>query len=395
MTENRANFRAHTSTLNRLLFDEIVFKTTISKKEELWLFLHSVSEVRDGGFKHFQESGHKKYGLEKKWKLFRSYIRQGKNYWEAAEKTDDKSSPMLYYYSFMNLIKAYLVLKGRWNNKNKDFHGLIDDKSNKWTRASLEDKFLKTKDSSDANNVFSLYYKEIFSENCFEKVEILNLFGYLMDISLQSVNTIKKDPNCTSFKHIFAINKKTKDIWLDLAVRRVLSPEKEKLLLKFLKKDFELVNRPNNVNRDFLDFFNIDPNFESIADYDFYEQKNVLNYKDEPFFGLYYRDLVQGFSNGNLRNICFPDYNCDGNSGMINVPLVIDGKEYPINEEIAIYVIMFFLSHLVRYKPDYLDNLLETNEYWLIKSFIKTCPQKFLNAITSKIMGYSILLRSI
>jgi hypothetical protein len=77
------------------------------------------------------------------------------------------------------------------------------------------------------------------------------------------------------------------------------------------------------------------------------------------------------------------------------LPYSCKGNNYPIDEQIAIYLLMFFMGELVRYQPEDLDRILESKEAWLLRSFIESCPLRFLRIITSKIMGRVIILERI
>lgn len=78
-----------------------------------------------------------------------------------------------------------------------------------------------------------------------------------------------------------------------------------------------------------------------------------------------------------------PNHRMDDWAGYINLPL--SPGNFFWNEELSIYTIMFYLSSLVRYHPDELDEKLEDKLAWLIESFIAACPIHFLKIITSRI----------
>jgi len=59
----------------------------------------------------------------------------------------------------------------------------------------------------------------------------------------------------------------------------------------------------------------------------------------------------------------------------------------------AICLIMFFISEMVRYRPNYLDKIHEEKVYWLINSFLNNCPITFLQSITNRIMGQNFLIK--
>ncbi len=62
-------------------------------------------------------------------------------------------------------------------------------------------------------------------------------------------------------------------------------------------------------------------------------------------------------------------------------------RQAPLSEVLAIYAIMFYLSSLVRYKPNYLEELLNHKPAWLIEGFVNSTPETFLRIFISHIIG--------
>lgn len=62
----------------------------------------------------------------------------------------------------------------------------------------------------------------------------------------------------------------------------------------------------------------------------------------------------------------------------------VDGLN-PMNEELALYLTMFYMSELVRYRPDYLYSTLDSKVGWLLQSFVDFCPLKLLRKIIARI----------
>src|SRR5258708_18817942 len=67
--------------------------------------------------------------------------------------------------------------------------------------------------------------------------------------------------------------------------------------------------------------------------------------------------------------------------------------QLPITEALAIYAVMFYLSSLVRYRPDYLEELLNTKPAWLIENFVTSTPETFLRIMVCKIIESDIVFR--
>jgi hypothetical protein len=68
-------------------------------------------------------------------------------------------------------------------------------------------------------------------------------------------------------------------------------------------------------------------------------------------------------------------------------------KLVPMNEILAIYIVMFFLGSLVRYRPDLLEDMLSTKDAWIIERFTKSAPLTFLrharNMLDGKYLVYA------
>jgi hypothetical protein len=57
------------------------------------------------------------------------------------------------------------------------------------------------------------------------------------------------------------------------------------------------------------------------------------------------------------------------------------------------YIIVFFLCELVRYYPDRLDDVAETNAGWLIESFVKSAPTLMLRLMLNAVLRRNFLIR--
>jgi|SRR5215208_589363 len=80
--------------------------------DELWIILEYYSEVQSVGMELLKRSGIKHSRARKRlFDNFQAYIRQAKNYYYSAKTLPPKSSGLLYYYCFLNLAKAAILLK--------------------------------------------------------------------------------------------------------------------------------------------------------------------------------------------------------------------------------------------------------------------------------------------
>src|SRR5260221_6439441 len=86
--------------------------TGIDIERELWTALEYYSEVEDVGLNLIQTKGLQPQSDHQEiYKYFQAFVRQAKSYYDSAKSLHYRSSSLLYYYSFLNLVKAYLLLR--------------------------------------------------------------------------------------------------------------------------------------------------------------------------------------------------------------------------------------------------------------------------------------------
>jgi hypothetical protein len=66
----------------------------------------------------------------------------------------------------------------------------------------------------------------------------------------------------------------------------------------------------------------------------------------------------------------------------------------PMNELAASYAVMYFLSSVVRYHPDYMDHIGEATDAWLIESFAKSAPLPLLRQLVAAALGYTLIIEA-
>jgi len=366
------------------IFPTISLKTTLPIDRELWMLLHSYSEARERGKKLLINRYHvprKKFG--RTWKRYRAFIRQAQNYWEAAKKTNYKSSSLLYYYSFLNLVKAYLLLKDP-DLPLKMKHGLSYNAD--ITTKGLGDKCLTI--HKGPNQIFWNYYKDVFGSNPPSTLRIISLFSHMTDIAYQYEDGGFGKRRIFPCIHRIAVDNRRQISWIVLSVPNSVPIRYFGSIYRKFFDEFEQVQTPKTASISFRELFG----FKSIewSRFNFYQTK-----QGKEMGWINSLPIPPSFLTDKLRSILFPwiepNFYEDNFTFYLNFPSNRIDK-YAMNEEISIYCAMFFMSELVRYRPDYLDNIFDSKAAWLLESFVESCPLKFLRAITSRIVGLTVKL---
>src|SRR5260370_35978123 len=82
--------------------------TILDIERELWSALEYFSEVEEVGLNLIQSKGLQPQSDHQEiFNYFQAFVRQAKSYFSSAKTLHYRSSSLLYYYSFLNLAKAY------------------------------------------------------------------------------------------------------------------------------------------------------------------------------------------------------------------------------------------------------------------------------------------------
>lgn len=339
---------------------------------ELWMILENYSEVEDVRKKFIKSLGiknHKK--IDKISKNFQSFVRQAKNYYLAAKKLPNSSSSLLYYYSFLNLVKALLIFYYPDKVTKKISHGIqVKDKRN---------ANFKNEDVIFRDGVFKLLYEYETNEKIRDKTlfNIKTLLGYCNDISYQySTGSFGKNLNSKGSMVIF-VNTNTNKAWATIALNNFDGLEKCKKRIKKFSKNYKEISMDKQIARECFNLQSHEKQFFRFFESKEFEIEENGTYPEVPILENF-KDCTRGFLIPNHYNDKDTDFYL-ANPYKINNQILM-------NEFLSIFIIMFYLSSLVRYQPFYLDKILDKKESWLINSFVETCPQTFLIYAVSKII---------
>lgn len=341
--------------------------------DELWILLEYQSEVEDVGIKFVIQNGIDRRNARKVYKHFQAYVRQAKNYYYSAKKLHPRSAGLLYYYCFLNLAKAALVLKQPSIAGRRISHGL----------SCLPRDFSKLKTQTvkilNDGGVFPKLYEWYFGIPIRpQSLNVQRLLNYCTDVSYQTA--IAGFGNCkllqSYYVHQVNASQNPKIGWPLLGIASFSECARYPKAMQALYQNFEKVDLPQFNGREYFDADNL-----HLSNFTFFQSKQTFNWiSDNIPPTLESRDLVfRGLGTMLQTNYYKSDFDY-----YVALPY-LPNRQIPMDETTAIYLIMFYVSNLVRYNPKYLEELLSKKEAWLIDSFIRTCPLAFLRSMVSRI----------
>jgi hypothetical protein len=151
------------------------------------------------------------------------WIDQAKTYFLDASRSDWRSAGLLYYYSFLNLAKALLVVKKLFTFKSLNtisiYHGLRTDLQDITNLTDFEFEILPAK-QNNRNNIFPYLYKAITNQDWpfpnVVTVRVGDIAAYCEDISFEMFRLFKIKSRVLRLQSLLRIN--NNQVWFEMAV---------------------------------------------------------------------------------------------------------------------------------------------------------------------------------
>lgn len=379
LTYKKGNYRNIESSFRSRLSNRKLegLATSGNIDDELWIILDYYSEVESVGMDLLKKAGIHNLIRKRIFKHFQAYIRQAKTYYISAKTLPARSSGLLYYYCFLNLAKAAIVLKDPSIAGKFIRHGLTYNISN---NSDMSGQLISVQDDGVFKKLYELYFGTPLN---IKRFNIQTLFNYCSDLNYQCDKAKISEKKIARAYFAGGMSKIRKTSWGIVGFSDLKEVAKYTKTMKPFFDLYELIDIPQLVCRDIFKLSAYQRNeisfFQSIV------ERPWLG-PDIPNFNADVAQLMTALGKVFQVNYFKEDFDFK-----IALPYKRNRQERT-DELIAIYVIMFYISELVRYKPAYLENLLNRKESWLIESFVKSCPITFLRMMISHVIGVDYVL---
>jgi hypothetical protein len=353
--------------------------TVRSIDQELWDLLEFYSEIEEAGCELIKKNGiSNKRQIMAIFKKFNSFVRQAKTYYNSTGNLHYRSSSLLYYYCFLNLVKAYLVINkpSVIIGRNKILHGLSANyKSNKFINHSV---------TLQEDEVFGNFYEMLTKTPAKKRtVSVKSCFEYCPEVSYQLGISGYGLSRISKGELAIIVNQTAHSAALLIAITGINNLKGFRKSLESAYKSFKYVEVPKDKA---AKIFGIDASL--MVHYKFL-QSEPLNYTGESIPVL---ALITSFNNV-FESILEPNYFDDEFDFKFSPPYRLH-NQFRMKEIVAAYILMYYFSNLVRYKPDFLEGLLLKKEGWFIQSFMDTYPKVFLRMMIPLITNKDFVLQA-
>jgi hypothetical protein len=286
-----------------------------------------------------------------------SLLHQARNFYEVAEKSEMKSKPLLYYYSFLNFSKILIHLEQNNPISQNYNHGIGEKNNHSFSNVTID--IHKSNTPHHPNNKSIAY-------------ELLSIFGD--DTSQFSTNTNKITINLKNFfSHCVGVHRAYSQIYIQKEHFHKL--KEEKIYKDGLNMFFKATVQCSSTERQSLISrgYSIDPN--NIITWNITRNSYNVTAND-------YYTLSQEVKNSGIWYFI-------GNQGY--TLYISSNQNYRYSPEIIIYNMMFYLGSITRYHPYLFDKIFSDKEQWLMSEFLTTQPKQYIYLATAKYLGQDVM----
>lgn len=314
-----------------------------------------------------------------------AFLIQAEDYYKAASMAEIVAAkPVLFYYSFLNLAKAYVLTENYNILGSEALHGLAE--RNVTGSKIIHGAYLKAHQTSPKNiNVFDQLYIAINEKGLDKNIKEYRIMHLLPQIlqghRLWCQASERHNERFVEIDDIqLMCNDKNKTAWINISIfdddlSRYYISHKELLIKSGLNDSFkEVRNDSAGENKRKLLIFQL---------------QQEIAYRQRPIDSI--AELVKKIRNKIWSNVLStPPYR---KYYLYLSPK--NGKEFLLPQLLSIYAIFFYFGSVTRYRPHIFNNALKNDYGSQIQEIITNVPNQFLYLMASQYAKQEITRASI
>jgi hypothetical protein len=319
-----------------------------------------------------------RYRSEKAW----AYLWQGHEFYQAAQNPRFDSRPLLYYYSFLNAVKAFLIARGT-NVPPRSFHGVSDPAANSKKRLRLEGQTVRVDSRGNQNDrILPELIANLGASVSNQSYRVLDLMAQIPAIhrtyttigrgrvktaviktrSRTLIQAWRKGP-CFAAAEITPLRDRA-SAWAIVALDRESLDSRSAIGL--LEQTPAIRVGLMRVDRGIKDEFC----FET-AGYSLSNRHKAM------------ADISKALGRAGVWSVLTP-------SGYRHYLGAIP-QRYRLPQLASIYATMFYLGSVTRYRQYDYETILGGRYAWLVEEFLATEPTQFLYLLASQLTGVEVV----
>jgi len=303
---------------------------------------------------------------ERKGRVAVAFIEQAAEFYDAAANPRIGSRPLLYYYSFMNLAKAFLLVR-RVDLPPAPRHGISDPRANVKRRLRLEGQAVRfSRCATDHSELFPEFVKTLGMDVQRPRtVRLLSLLRQVPGIHRAFCRVTRERCSFMPAER-FELRRAKNQVYARMVVLRhdqdVLETLPQIRVRRAFRRIFHQVASPN---------------------------AQELWFETEPVPGATRATdtAIRQLSARVCKVGIWPILTDKGQKCYLST---IPPREW-LPPLASIYAIMFYLGSITRYKPYDFDRIVAGRFTWLIGEFLKTQPAQFVYGVAAHAAGVDVV----
>jgi len=293
-------------------------------------------------------------------------IDQAIDFYEAARYPRLGSKPLLYYYSFLNLVKAALTIHGVALPASA-FHGISDPRANQRTRLRLEgQRVLAEKSARDHRRIFPELVKFLGGDAKEQRYyKVVDLLSQVPSIHRTYTQATGSQSSFIPLREVSVYRDKD-NVWARIVLRQKDKDVATSLHALRSRQAFRGV-------------------FHQV----------VATSRDECWFETdtipaKKRGIDKGILSLATRIRQYGIYTILTSAG-VRFYLSSTTPSTRMPQLAAAYALVFYLGSVTRYKPDVFDKITSGGYSWIIEEFLATQPAQFTYSLASHLAGVDVV----
>jgi hypothetical protein len=308
-------------------------------------------------------------------------MRQSEGFYRGAKVLPWKLSPLNYYYAFLNMAKAFEVLTGELPTVTTPGPRVIHHGVSARVIPATPDVW---EVKVHADGVFPMFYRQSLGLSISPNTvfDARMLLGFSLPIGWQ-LRQCGHSADIKSFPAKWAMLTNGTNYWDVVALNSAAT-------LGTLEPGFQAVyeevdtQSARRLARSVLDL-----TASEASDFRFFQRRTVAT---SATVGTFDKSVLTSTLLQSLPHAVFEFLDDLDYQFVLSLPYA-GQTPVPMNELAASYAIMFFLSGLVRYHPDYMDGISDSDDAWLVESFVKAAPITMLKQFIPRVLGISLVMK--
>lgn len=305
--------------------------------------------------------------MDKQKKRAIAFLNQAEAFYQAAATPRLGAQPLLYYYSFLNLAKAFLVVSANLDLSHC-LHGLSEPDDNIRKRLTITSQQVKAHGPGGAK---VKVYRDLVRYIGFQppsasiQIKLVDLLDQIVAIHPTVCHSLKKKVRFFPINTI-AFEASKKEVWVTVTV----------------KYDDLAVNKdaPTQIRENMT-------SFEEVGSGDIHHrcyQSKAIAYKKTPLDVL---SKIVEVTKKDIWSVLRP--------GGYQFYVSAIASRDRLAQVASAYQTMFYFGSIARYRPDDFLKFVEGKHGWLIQEFINTQPLQFVFLVGGALIGAEMVVPEI